>query len=359
MGVIINKTALIVLGMHRSGTSALAGTFSMLGATHPATLSPEDQYNERGYWESRQIWRFNDELLAFMGSAWDDWRPLNPDLSEPPATESFTQRAREIMQEEFGAAAVIVLKDPRLCRLTRFWFNVLDELGYDKKIVVPLRDPMEVALSLAGRNGFPLFKGLLLWLRYMLDTEAATRAVPRSIVGWPDFLNDWRGATNKISQNLDLSWPRLTDESAAEIDGFLTTDLRHHKSEEAALDTHPEVHEWVVTAYRTLKELALQPGSVQALSTLDNLRVTLDQSCRLLSLAGYERMIEEIRVQNQQIQELRQAIESKDRESAEFLQQIHSLQETLRARDQLIAEKDSGESPVKHMIANTIPNSEG
>ena len=72
------RQAILVLGMHRSGTSALGGVVSMLGAAAPKTLLPANGGNPRGYWESLPLERANNDLLASAGSRWDDWRALNP-----------------------------------------------------------------------------------------------------------------------------------------------------------------------------------------------------------------------------------------------------------------------------------------
>ena len=79
-----SRIAILVLGMHRSGTSALTRMISLLGADLPANLMPaREQNNETGFWESEDVRRINDILLTSMGSAWDDWRDI--DLSRVPA----------------------------------------------------------------------------------------------------------------------------------------------------------------------------------------------------------------------------------------------------------------------------------
>src|SRR5271163_4686483 len=71
--------ALLVLGMHRSGTSALTRVFSLLGANLPKSVIGPDLNNQAGYWESVELNIIHDELLASAGSQWDDWRAFNPD----------------------------------------------------------------------------------------------------------------------------------------------------------------------------------------------------------------------------------------------------------------------------------------
>ena len=67
--------ALVVLGMHRSGTSALAGVLSKTGYDLPKNLLPASFDNPKGYFESKEIIALNDDLFAEMGAVWSDWMP--------------------------------------------------------------------------------------------------------------------------------------------------------------------------------------------------------------------------------------------------------------------------------------------
>ena len=63
------RDALLVLGMHRGGTSAVAGALTKLGGKAPNTLMPADAFNTRGYFKCVTLYHFHDELLASAGSA--------------------------------------------------------------------------------------------------------------------------------------------------------------------------------------------------------------------------------------------------------------------------------------------------
>ena len=87
------RTAIFVLGMHRSGSSALAGAVHLLGAAAPRTLMPSDMANPRGYWESEKIVAVHDEILQSVGSSWEDWRSVGPELAGSPGAAD--RRPRE------------------------------------------------------------------------------------------------------------------------------------------------------------------------------------------------------------------------------------------------------------------------
>ena len=101
-----------------------------------------------------------------------------------------------------------MLKDPRICRFVPLWRAVLGRLGVAPKVVVPLRHPLEVAGSLARRDGMPEDEALLLWLRHCLEAEAATRGLPRSFLRYDDLVADWRPAVDRLAHGLS---PRLAE----------------------------------------------------------------------------------------------------------------------------------------------------
>lgn len=270
--VSIGRTALLVLGMHRSGTSSLAGTLIRLGAKAPKSLLPATTGNERGYFESVPVMRLNNEILRSAGSAWDDWSAFNAGWLTSPAASEFAEKASMAIDDEFGSTHLFVLKDPRICRMAPFWLRVLEQTGYDVRVAMPVRSPIEVAQSLRRRNGFPISKGLLLWLRHVLDAEVESRERPRAVLMWSDFLADWSLAMSRAGEQMGLSWPRLSRQSSAEIDNYLSSSLRHHIAAPEEMNSHPDVNDWVRETFAAMAALATDPASKSALETLDGVR---------------------------------------------------------------------------------------
>jgi hypothetical protein len=288
------RNVILVLGMHRSGTSAAAGFMVKLGGAQPKTLLPADDGNERGYFESQALMTFHDELLASAGSSWSDWRQFNPAWYQSPTATTFRKRAKQLFKEEFDGEPLAVLKDPRVCRFVPFWLKVLAGTKARARVVIPVRAPLEVAFSMRKRNGFSLATGALLWLRHNIDAEAASRALPRSIFTWDQLLRDWRSVAEKASTELGLCWPRLSDATAHEIENFFGDDLVHHRvgAEQAA---HPDIHEWTMAAHDAMLELAREPQSSSALKTLDEIRDAFNCASRMFGRTVLE---DEIRSQD-------------------------------------------------------------
>jgi len=139
----MDRRALLVLGMHRSGTSALTRIIGHLGASLPLDPMPETADNPCGYWESRSIARFNNRLFESAGTRWNDDAALPDAWFADPARMADEEEAATLLATAFGDAKLFVLKDPRVCRLLPLWRNVLARGGIEPCAVVALRDPLE------------------------------------------------------------------------------------------------------------------------------------------------------------------------------------------------------------------------
>ncbi len=265
----MGRSAIVVLGMHRSGTSSVTGALAMLGAAPPRTLMAPAEDNPRGFWESVVLAEFNDRLLAAGGSRWDDARPF--DLTAAPELEAFAQEAADLLKTEFGDQSPIVMKDPRICRLFPFWAEVLGATGHEVVVVSPLREPAEVAASLSSRNGFPRQEGLHLWLRHVLDAEAASRGRPRVFLPWSDFLADWRGATRSLKARLALPLDVTEGGRPHAVDDFLSRDLRHQAG------GAPSDDPLAVRAWQALTHLARHGEEPAIHAELDAVRADFDR----------------------------------------------------------------------------------
>ena len=268
----LNTTVVVVLGMHRSGTSSAAGTLVRLGGAAPKHLIAPNVYNERGYWESRVIMDLNGAILAAGGSDWKDWRKFDLDKIDALEADVLRARAKRALAGEFGGAGLAVMKDPLMCRLMPFWRPVFDDAKWSVRALLPIRSPLEVAQSLNRRERIGPAYGCLLWLRHVLDAEAETRGMPRAILDWPQFLGDSRKALGRANEQLGVTWPYWGDSGLAVIDRFLSADLRHQRASETDLGAHAAVNDLVRRTYAAMLDLVGDPRDSRTLRTLDDLR---------------------------------------------------------------------------------------
>ena len=266
------RTAVMIVAMHRSGTSALSRALNLLGCDMPPRLIGADQWNSAGYWESKPIKDLNEEMLVSGGGEWSEWQEFNPGWFRSSAVQRFRDRAIELVGSEFGDSPLFVFKDPRLSILMPFWRSVLEELGIEPVAIHPLRNPVEVARALERRNNFLISKGVLLWLRYTLDGERGTRGLRRLFTSYDELLEDPVGLIQRTQDSLDVYWPRNSAKARREITQFLSNDMRHHRDGARVLRSLSYATDWVVKTYETLNGFVTDGEDEVGRAVLDAVR---------------------------------------------------------------------------------------
>jgi len=276
------RQAILVLGMHRSGTSALGGVLNALGAGAPKTLMATHRENPRGFFESAALYKAHDVLLISAGSCWHDWRPFDPQWTGSDIAGQHRQEIKALLVDEFGDAPLIFVKDPRICRFVPFTLSVLSELNIRPVVIIPLRNPLEVAASLRRHRNFALSKSLLLWLRHVLDAEYHSRQLPRYFLSYEKFLIDWRGDMDRAATKIGVKWPARSEVSEVKIEQFLTRDLRRERASTDEIRQHPEVPPIIRETYGLLTEIAERGEAPDLLDRLDRLRAFFDEVCGMV-----------------------------------------------------------------------------
>ncbi|HRM75814.1 MAG TPA: hypothetical protein PLI13_14075, partial [Paracoccus sp. (in: a-proteobacteria)] len=190
---------ILVLGMHRSGTSVITQLLGIAGAKLPAKLIGATKDNEYGHWEPVWLNDRNAALLADLGSDWKDWSHLDLDAAPRDLIAAYVSDLRGFVQRETGEAPLLVLKEPRSCRLLPPMLRALRADAVEPLIVIPYRNPLEVAGSLQARDGMSLREGVLLWLRHIIDAERDSRGCKRSFVAYDTLFENWRGDLQRMA----------------------------------------------------------------------------------------------------------------------------------------------------------------
>jgi hypothetical protein len=146
---------LFILGMHRSGTSCLAGMLESAGF-NAGDVDEWNPDNPLGNREHLAVTPLNEGLLRMQGGTWD----------QPPDNVVVDDRQRREMYsivaglEDSGRPWFI--KDPRILLLPEPWLA----LRPGARCVGIFRHPVAVAQSLERRDGLSLAHGVTLWNRY-------------------------------------------------------------------------------------------------------------------------------------------------------------------------------------------------
>lgn len=255
--------ALFVLGMGRSGTSALTRVISLCGAALPARLLGADASNPLGLWEPRDAMDINEEILYRRHSGWADptLRIHEEGACGPEENETCIKAITRFLAT-LPAAPLVVIKEPRISLLFDVWFEAARRAGLDVAVVIAVRHPQEVIKSLATRDRASRQLASALWLKYTLLAERQTRGLRRVFVDYANFLNDWRREIARISATLAIDF-KAPDERA--IEEFLNPGLRREQSSGRVADTFGT--DWLAAAYEALHAAA--QGETLDENTLD------------------------------------------------------------------------------------------
>ena len=244
--------ALFVLGMARSGTSALTRVLSLCGGTLPAALAGANSSNPRGYWEPRKSLNLNAAILRRHGSAGYDpsLRLQEEGAFDAEAKASCIAKIRAYLTT-LPAAPLVVIKDLQIAALSGMWFEAARLAGFDIAVVIAVRHPQEVTVSWSAGNRASPELASALWLKYNLLAERYTRALPRVFVEYPNLLDDWRREVKRISAALAID---LTSRDESAIDEFLEENLHRQRHKGSVTETFGT--DWISTVYEALSAAA-------------------------------------------------------------------------------------------------------
>jgi len=223
------RRVLLVLGMHRSGTSATTRVANLLGANLGDKLVEPAPDNPDGFWEHADAVRIDEALLEGLGRTWYDMREMPTDWQDGPAAHEAYEQIEALIRGDFPADALWAIKDPRMCLTAPLWIRAAEAQGYEVDCLFVVRDPSEVVRSLHARNDWAQAPLYLMWVQYLMEAEAATRRCRRSLITYDELLGDWRATMGRVASELDFTWPdgELAEAEQA-VDAFLDSGRRHH-----------------------------------------------------------------------------------------------------------------------------------
>ena len=252
------KTLVVVLGMHRSGTSAITRGLRMLQVEMGESLIPgEEGRNAKGYWEDIEINAFNGRLLARLDTSWYGLRHLDKDLFSEAGLDDLRDEAKALLEQKTQNILVFGFKDPRTCILLPFWQPIFSELGLDDRYLITLRNPLDVANSLAKRDAFPQQHSFLMWAKHIIGALEFSRGKMRVLVSYDAFLESTKAELKRIAAVLDLKLiPGESDALREYSETFLTRDLCHSKSSQRAVESCQKAPPFIGLANQLLQRVA-------------------------------------------------------------------------------------------------------
>ncbi|BAP55014.1 putative glycosyltransferase [Thioploca ingrica] len=341
---------IIVLGMHRSGTSMVARLLNMMGAyfATEATAMFPTAANPKGYWEREDIRQLNDQVIQSLGMSWDNIS----DFDSPLLTEELQQRIRHSAQKiifSLETRRPWMIKDPRLCLLLPLWKPLLEI----PVCVYVYRSPIQVAQSLKTREGFPLILGMALWEKYNSYGLAHCADMPRILVSHQELVTQPVNTVKKLHQDLlDCEVQGLRLPADKEIRAFIEPQLFREQGDIQLQSGYiNQQQQRLLEAFENglifqLSQFpSLSAGTIEILQEYKNKLVANQQN-------GW--LQQEIGKRNQEIVELNQrttqlnfeltkqqeVIDQCDQEIAQRNQVIDQCNQVITQRNQVISQRD-------------------
>ncbi len=252
MNVQEKKRIVVVLGMHRSGTSALTRALVAIGAGVGDNLLPAGHDNPKGFWEDKDFVTLNDRLLAVLDASYDSLSLLPDGFECRSDVKELLLEAVLMLREKLAGNDLFALKDPRTCRLLPFWQLVFSHLDLSVAYVIAVRHPLSVADSLDKRNQFPTRKSLWLWLQHYSSAINDTNGMPRLFVDYDQLLAEPQQQLQRLASWLGLSGHDHDEAIRDYIESFLSADLRHATYSADDILLCPQMPALVIQAYRSL-----------------------------------------------------------------------------------------------------------
>lgn len=257
----MSRRIIFVLGMSRSGTSALTRVLSLCGATLPTGMVGAAKTNPKGFWEPRKAVHLNEVILKRHGSSLQD-----PTLRFQEGCIRHRDACAAKIVSYLAAlpdAPIVVIKDLQITVLADLWFDAAREAGYSPAAVIAVRHPQEVTGSLhemTARISPELAAAW--WIKYSLLAERNTRDVPRVFVDYGNLLGDWRRELKRISAALSVDMT-LPDDGV--VEAFLDQELRHHNKDTTPVRIFGTG--WIPAVYDVLSAAARdEPWSMEILN---------------------------------------------------------------------------------------------
>lgn len=346
-----SRKALLVLGMHRSGTSALTRVLNLLGADIPGEVMPPQEDNPLGYWEPAGIIAIHSRIFAALGTSWHDPLPLPGEWFGSAQARQFAAEILDFLRAHLAQSRLFVIKDPRLCRLVPLWRDVLNRFEAEPIFILNLRHPLEVAESLQRRNMFSLERGALLWLLNTLYAERATRSGRRAVVSYEDLLADWKACAARIGAELGIRFPNDAGRVAGEVAKSLLGEFRHHRHAGEDFGAMGPYGGWVKTVYTLFcgrGQDSLQPSDLQA---LDRVAAEIEAELHKLRplLAEQARQIAGLESRSEALDTAQHALEVKTEEAERLSNEMQAERELARELlDRYSAEADHFRQLAEH-----------
>jgi GT2 family glycosyltransferase/glycosyltransferase involved in cell wall biosynthesis len=245
---------IVVVGMHRGGTSATTLALRALGVElGDDLLAADPDQNPIGFFEDNPLLEVSEQVLQVLDMKWDTPRVIPPQAWNNPVLGALAVKASASIRDRFDEFPVWGFKNPRTARLLPFWKTVFQRCEREASYVIALRNPISIATSLRRRNQIAPARAHLLWLLHMAEAVVHTRGESRVVVDYDELLLDPRTEFRRIAGALSLPFPDTNAIALLEAESALDTDHRRTQFDPADLEIDHDVSELSREAFTLLQ----------------------------------------------------------------------------------------------------------
>jgi len=265
----MNKRQLIVvLGMHRSGTSAITRGLQVMGVELGDKLMPGiEGNNAKGFWEDIDINSLNNEMLKLLKKDWYSLIPIEQHDIEALNKAGYFLSAVELLSRKMADFLNFAFKDPRISKLLPFWKSVFSHCRLDVRYVVAIRNPISVAKSLLKRDKFDMRVSYLLWLGHVITIMSGTEGCKRVFVDYDRLMQSPEHDLYRVAECFGLEIDPIELENYKQE--FLDEGLRNTIYQLSDLLLEEDCPRLVYEVYAVLLDLASEKFRIDA-TTLHN-----------------------------------------------------------------------------------------
>jgi len=198
-----NRKLVVVLGMHRSGTSAITRGLQVVGVGLGDKLMPPlAGVNEKGFWEDLEVVDLNVEMLAALKSDWHFLSAITSNDVETLRAKGYVDRAAALVNAKLDQNPIYGFKDPRTSKLLPFWVEAFKQIGIRPRYVLAIRNPLSIEKSLSKRDLFDPKKSHLLWIDHVVTSLAHAEHERLLVVDYDRLMHDPDSQLSRLAQFL-------------------------------------------------------------------------------------------------------------------------------------------------------------
>ncbi|XOV84238.1 MAG: glycosyltransferase [bacterium] len=248
----------VVLGMHRTGTSLITRSLQTLGIELGNNLMPPvEGNNAKGFFEDLEINKICNLALAEQDLAWDRVAPVLSHTKEPFAfSDDIIEKAKETISRKLTEGEIFSFKNPRASLLLPFWQLVFRQENIAQYYIISARNPSEVTASLEKRDGIDPSLGMLLWINYTFSAIQGTNGCARKFIQYKQVLDSPAESLNLLADFLEIPDHSIEQDAVDDfVSNFVDLNLRHHHTADT-FNRQSSIPELARKIYKLQQDLA-------------------------------------------------------------------------------------------------------